>query len=112
MAMNASNLVKMTPLDAATTSPGLRADFIVDFVSIFQPAPLTIRTAPIVTQVRYINYNIININFYIKIRNVARINTNVILQHTNCRTHIRALFVQPMVLSIRKWKKTKKTQAK
>jgi hypothetical protein len=73
MAMNASNLVKMTPLDAATTSHGLRADFIVDFVSIFQPAPLTIQTAAIVTQVRYNYFYIINITFYFnyKIWNVV-----------------------------------------
>jgi len=50
MAMHANNLVKMTPLDAAITSRGLRMDSIVDFVFIFQHAALTTRTAPTVTQ--------------------------------------------------------------
>jgi len=48
--MNADNLVKMTPLDAAITSHGLRMDSFVVCVFIFLHAALTTRPAPTVTQ--------------------------------------------------------------
>ena len=77
MAMIVSNHVKMTPLDAATTLHGLRVDFIVDSVSIFQHAPLMIRTATIVTQVHDSHYNIFIIALDFK--TCIRIHYNAIL---------------------------------